>query len=58
MHMCVYVCVGVCAYEYGCPWRPRDSIGSPEAGVIGCCELPEVVAENDTLDFYKKTLHS
>jgi hypothetical protein len=56
--MCVYVCVGVCAYEYGCPWRPRDSIGSPEAGVIGCCELPEVVAENDTLDFYKKTLHS
>ena len=32
----------MCAYEYRCPAKPEEDIGSLVAGVIGSCERPNV----------------
>ena len=46
VHVCVCVCVY--AHEFWCPQSPQTS-ESPEAGVIGGYELPNVGARNLTL---------
>lgn len=39
MYVCMY------AHEYSCPQRPEEKgVGSPEAGIIGSCELSDVDA--------------
>lgn len=34
---CLRVCLGTTCMQ--CPWRSQESVGSPEAGVTGVCEL-------------------
>lgn len=46
--MCLYVWAGwVCAFiKHKCMLSPDENIQSPEAGVMGSCELPNLGAGN------------
>lgn len=35
----------LCLGECKCPWSPEEIVGSPGAGVIGCCKLLNWVLE-------------
>lgn len=40
-----------------CQQSPEEGVGSPEAAVIGSCELPGVCSENQTQVLCKDTIH-
>lgn len=44
--MCLYALL--CVQE--CSWKPEERVGSPGAGVIGYCELPNIGTRIPTLN--------
>jgi hypothetical protein len=47
----------MCMCECICQQSPEEGVGSPEAVVIGSCELPGVCAENQTQVLCKNTMY-
>lgn len=57
----VYACVYMCLCLYMCMWVPMEvkkDVRSPEDGVIGGCECPDMGAGNQAMMPFKNSKHS